>query len=217
MKFLAWHLGLGDAVICSGLVTFLSKSGKITVPCYEKNYQNIKSFFHNNANVVVRIVSGDEEIQTIADSEPSIKLGCFIKDRKEDKGHLQFSELFYSDANVPFEERHTSCPLPDNSYAVPQVKTNADVLVCESGSAGEFKVRQSFLNDKNIIRPSMEFKLLAYAEVIKNAKEIHCIESSFLQLCEYLPTTGKLFYHKYARPNSSDFSKVFKKDWQIIN
>ncbi len=217
MKFLAWHLGLGDAIICSGLVNYLSKKEKITIPCHEKYYRNIKSFFSNNPNVIVRIVSGDDEIQRIADSETSIKLGCFLKDRKEDKGHLQFSELFYSDAGVDFLERYNSCPLSDSSYNFPQVKSNEEVLVCSLGSAGQFKIREEFLTGKKIIEPSMTHLMIQYAEVIKNAKEIHCIESAFLQLCEYLPTTGKLFYHKYARPDSSDFSRVFKKDWQIIN
>jgi hypothetical protein len=68
--------------------------------------------------------------------------------------------------------------------------------------------------DLSYIRPIKEGSILRYVEALKNAEEIHCIDSSFLHLVERVETNGKLFYHKGARPHSTDFN--FKKDWTIV-
>lgn len=216
MKFIAWHLGLGDAIICNGLVNFLSRSELVIIPCYEKNYANIKSFFINNENVTVRIVSGDTECEHLASTMLSVRLGSYVRHRTEDKGHMHFAELFYSDADVNYEERYNSCGLREASINIKQILTEQEaVFVSDRGSDGIHELKID-LSNKKIVRPYSDYLLLQHAYIITSAKEVHCIESAFLQLCEQLPTTGKLFYHKYARPGYNNPIHS-NKNWETIN
>ena len=51
-------------------------------------------------------------------------------------------------------------------------------------------------------------------KIIENAKEIHCINSSFIHLIDRSSTCGDLFYHKnfYTKPYSNF---TLKKSWTI--
>ena len=51
-----------------------------------------------------------------------------------------------------------------------------------------------------------------YVNLIKDATEIHCVNSSFLHLVDRVDTKAKLFYHD----NRKGVLK-FKKNWKIIN
>ena len=51
-----------------------------------------------------------------------------------------------------------------------------------------------------------------YTKVIQNAKEIHCINSSFIHLVDRIAVDKPLFYHKIRHSN------VFLSDkWQVVN
>jgi hypothetical protein len=60
--------------------------------------------------------------------------------------------------------------------------------------------------------------LTDWRNVIRDAKEIHVIDSAPMHLIELLPTTGKLFYHKYARAQSSrqHMDAVLRKEWTVL-
>lgn len=51
MKFLAWHLGLGDAIAFADLAVRIADGGPMLVPCYAHNVVSVKSLFVNHPNV----------------------------------------------------------------------------------------------------------------------------------------------------------------------
>jgi len=216
MKFIALHLGLGDLIITSGLVNFLSKTEKVMIPCWERNYGNVKSFFADNKNVEIRVISGDNEVEHYASQVDSIRVGQFVHNRTEDKGHLHFSELFYSDAGVDYKERYDSCPLLEQSKKLTQFESTNDVFVSNYGSIGLCKLDEKYLSGKKIEYPKLSVPILVYADFLYKAKEIHVIESAFRELVEQLPTTGELFYHKYARPGSGSLPLNIRKKWTVL-
>jgi len=53
-----------------------------------------------------------------------------------------------------------------------------------------------------------------FVKIIKEAKEIHLIESSFKSIVDHLPTDGKLFFHDFF--GAHPFGKT-KKEWEVVN
>ena len=207
MKFLAWHLGLGDAIICAGLVSRLAKDQTIIVPCYEHNYVSVKSFF-NGLNVLIETVKSDRDVIELVNKYDAIRLGYF----RNQNMNTDFVTQFYNDAEIDYEERYDSCPLLEASHDVGQVEGSKKTLVCNSSSGGVYKINGI---SKEYMIPYSVGSILAWRQAITNADEIHCIDSAMLHLVEQLagPKT-KLFYHKYARPNSPNFN--FKNNWNVL-
>jgi hypothetical protein len=54
--------------------------------------------------------------------------------------------------------------------------------------------------------------IFLYSKLIKDASEIHCINSSFVHLVDRIETSGKLIYHDVR----GSIIKL-KKKWKIIN
>ena len=71
------------------------------------------------------------------------------------------------------------------------------------------------MNNQNrifVTKNTDKFKnIFLYNDLIKNAKEIHCVNSSFLHLVERVDTSAKLFFHNIRG------GRVFlKNNWKII-
>lgn len=206
-KVLLWHLGLGDAIICAGLVNKLAETHVIIVPCYEHNEKSIRSIFSKNRQVKIEVLHGDvgrcyTELEQKYDT---IKIGQYAQDSKK----LPWYEKFYFDAKVDYEERYK---FDFSTEFTQKIIDENYILVCNIGSVGEFEL-QHIDSTLQVIKPYRSNTILAYIEHIRKATEIHCIDSAFLHLVEQTETSGKLFYHKYARPESCDFK--FKKNWTV--
>jgi hypothetical protein len=55
-----------------------------------------------------------------------------------------------------------------------------------------------------------------YIDILKNVKEIHCMDSSFACLIDHLPylSEKKKFIHRYIRESSEN--PVYKNNWMIL-
>jgi hypothetical protein len=59
--------------------------------------------------------------------------------------------------------------------------------------------------------------IFLYQDVLKNAKEVHVIDSSFFCLADRIQTSKNLFLHNTPKTENLDKILSFLKDWQIIN
>lgn len=211
----AWHLGLGDAIICSPIIIkLLEKEDNIIVPCWEHNYISVSSIFMHHPNVKVEIVESDRYFKKY-----DFKLGIYSKDARRESE--VFIDWFYRQAGMSNVDRIEYCPIKKASESTEQrvnPYTVHDYIFLHQAFDRGYKINLSKLNKNNLpIKMWAEHHdkgILSHADIIINAKEIHCIDSSFLHLVEALPTKGKLFYHKYARPNSENYK--FLKAWDTI-
>lgn len=231
----AWNLGLGDAIACAAIVAKFSlahKDKKILVPSWKHNEVSVKSFFVNYPNIEIVILNAGED--GYWEIEADLRLGHydhnFPKLDSED-----FVQWFYRQAGMDISEKDKHCPIKEAAKKQKQNPlfkytgkyTGLEMPMFPKGELWEYQfihydTERPFIDLKkthprlNAIMPNKESSILSYSELLTNSKEIHCIDSSFLHLVECLPTTGKLFYHKYARPDSPDY-KYLKKDWTVIN
>jgi hypothetical protein len=209
------HLGLGDHFVCNGLVHKVSKDfDLIYLPCKVSNYPTVKYLYSESSKIKVFKINNDEfcEISAFASLMNLMILivgfqNCEVKN---------WDRSFYNQLGIDFSERYNSFYLPNKKPDVLMTVPLEDyILIHDESSVGAYKLNiESDLKFVKIER-GLSDNLFSFIDIIKNAKEIHCINSSVFHLIDSLnETTDKLFYHDIRRTDDSEF-KVSGK-WKII-
>ena len=226
--YLEMNLGLGDAIICNGLVRSLAqrKPGcaprEVVLPCWAHNRPTVVHMFSDLPNVrVVSPINGDGpvpaghsgyEILSISVNNPRF-------------GSVEpWDASFYEFAKVPFDEKWRLFHVPDSASRIDPKTVQRPFAVIHDDQGRGFEIdyaRTSLLGGDLWFVPVNKVRaplLTDWRDLIHDAAEVHCIDSSVLHLAELLPTTGKLFYHKYARAkgNRHHTDAVLRKDWTVL-
>jgi hypothetical protein len=214
------HLGLGDHIICNGIVRHFSEKSSIDLLCKKQNLTNIKLMYSDNPDINVMEVSDDNEARVLCDRSQCLRIGfctgaLFYSDKVWD-------EMFYTHANLPFEYSWSKFFYPRNNQKeneafnrlAPFDKEYA--FVHSTGSDNVDCIDYSAINPKlTIIESNRDIDLFSHRKIIEEAKEIHCINSSFIHLIDRINLKGQLFYHKnFKLKPFSDFT--LKHNWNII-
>ena len=224
--FVEWHKGLGDTIICNGLIRTLAERRDVVVPCYSKNLPSVRHMFSDLENVSVVQLAADWFESFSTDEEPCDILRIGLKNPAF--ASIQpFDKSFYALAGVPFENRWTKFFVPPSeTERVPAAEPH--ILIHDGGSSGD-----SGISDQNLwkatqtrrrcelirIAPDPLHPLITdWRQMIRHAVEIHCIDSSFMHLVESVDTDAKLFYHRYARPKAAgeETDSIRRKPWTVI-
>jgi len=217
------HLGLGDHIICHGIVReYAQRYGELGLFCKSCNYDSVKAMYSDIPVTIIK-VADDYTARAFMKSFTQFTFHSIgFKDLNDTE---QFDYQFYKLAGVPFEYRHTKFLIPSNT-------DKEDELVKIKGKKEPFALvhddlRRNYLIDRNKINlPCVNvekipgFELSNYIGLIKQASEIHVIDSSFMFMVDYLnlDLSGKgLFIHRYARPNQDWLLPSLVKNWNIIN
>lgn len=209
------HLGLGDAIVTTPIIAWLAQTkGEIEIPCWIHNLTSVQSFFVNYPQVTI-IPFGNETEMLIWGAHTGLRLGHYGESKQ--RPDEDFAQWFYRQAGLDIGLKHIYDPIPLAAKESVQFTTaNGDYNFIHDDAKREFEINSKHINREYfIIRPMTAETIFSYSDIICKAKEIHCIDSSFLHLAESLPTTGKLFYHKYARQGSEDYKYLTKK-WEVI-
>jgi hypothetical protein len=158
----------------------------------------------------------------------SLKLGALGESFMSPNSSLRFDENFYYQARVPFRERWESFSYPrrtaeeDSLVSLAPTHPNGYIFLHEDVSRGYTIDRSLLTSDLPVftpIAPPSTYFVSDYAKVIENAAEIHVIESSFAALVEGLAPKGKLFAHRYARPEAKGNWRhefTYQKNWKVF-
>lgn len=211
--YLDWNLGLGDAIICNGLVRVLAQERPVIVPCYPHNFTSVAHMFSDLKNVEVR-----PEGEHVARPKDAMAIGL----RHPQWGSIEpFDKAFYAFAGVPHECRWSMFKIPrsgEEDKAVPH-----PYLVTHDDPSRGFRINTAYFLDAlrrvgQAVPIMPRPRLSDWRFVLKHAEEIHCIDSSVLHLVEHIDTRGKLFFHRYARPAGERWGSdaTRRKDWTVI-
>lgn len=207
------HLGLGDHIVCNGLVRHLAEMSRVSVLCKNHNYTNVQFMYRDNPKIQVCPVLNDAEANSLCyhSKLPVLRIGFAV-------GGLKFSdctwdENFYRNAGIDFEYSWTKFHLVPNITE----SINEDyIFIHNIDSTNTDRIDYSYLpRDKKQIFTDSSVSFFDYYSIIQNAAEIHCIDSSFKHLIDRIPTKGRLFYHKLRFPKPYDTYKQ-KKNWIIV-
>lgn len=204
--YLDWNLGLGDAIICNGLVRELAKHNDfIALPCKKHNLLSVRHMFSDLDNVRI-----------FGEHPPTSMMNLSIGLNHPRWGTVEpFDRAFYEFAGVDFNCRWSSFHVPPTRYIPPRV--GGDTLVFNWSSHGEHTLRD--VNRAEVFWPSPDFTptIFEWTAIISAADEIHCVDSAPLHLVESVPTRGKLFFHRYARPATINVHATLRKPWILLD
>lgn len=208
------HLGLGDHILCNGLVRNYSKFyDRVVIPAYHHNVEAVEFMFHDLKNVEVAGVKDDADAILLCHEKNCLRLGYFNKENPPFDPDI-FDQEFYRQARLDFNLRWDNFRV-DMAIATSSIKNIK--FVHDDPSRG-FNIDKKYSSDYEIesYRPSNGVPFWNHFRYLFLANEIHCINSSFLILADSITdfTDQKLFLHHYARPTK--YPKL-KRKWEIIS
>lgn len=196
------HLGLGDHIICNGLVRNFTKNYEIVhVFCKPHNYENVKYMYRDDSKINIISVGEDYDVNRyIIQKKINDKVLKVGFENLKNCNNKTFDECFYSSIGLDFNMRFDLFYLERNSEIEQKVmsKLNPDGVpyIFIHGDIDKNKIRKDLL----IIENPVEYKIFDLPFLLENAEEIHLMESSIKCLTNSLKMIKpKIFYHKYVR------------------
>ena len=231
--FFRGHLGLGDHIVCNGLFRVLhEKHDKSIVLAKRHNRYSVERMFRDLSNVVVLPVINDFEADVYAKNHArynynTVMLGHY--GREFMKGAETVDESFYKQASVDYQARWDSFYYPPDEEREQQVYSelckslggNRYAFVHDDESR-DLKINEKSLPNLPIVRPNHnlgsapKINFFDYGLLLRNATEIHCMDSSFALFADHLDTSDvkRKVIHRYLR--RENLNPRYKDDWEIM-
>ena len=214
------HLGLGDHIICNGLVREFAKTfNQVFLFSKPHNFDNVSFMYKDLDNLIVIEAEDSDAVNYIVSNNLQ---NYYLRVGHENmvRGY-NFDESFYQQVNIDFEKRWDSFFIERDpkSEDIPFIELNPNnepyALIHNTGSDGVDRIDYSKIDDslKQIVIPK-KYGFFDFIKLIENAKEIHCIDSSFIHLVNSLNVGNKKFFHKNYINRNFDFT--LKGEWTVI-
>ena len=101
--YLHHHLGLGDHIICNGLVrTLYKKYNKIILPTFPKNAPSVEYMYRDLPNLKINVVNSDIE------ASKNYKKYNFLRVGFENLTQPEWEKSFYEQLKINYIERYKS-------------------------------------------------------------------------------------------------------------
>lgn len=214
------HLGLGDHIICNGLVRYLTKltgANDVWLVVKKQNINNVVRMYADDRRIKFIPVSSDSEFYQFRMDWSKVILARIGFEKCRD---ADFDVSFYDSVGVPFQERWNSWYCDRNADSEKNMIDELNLptkfaLVHDTSSIGKFDL--SVNTDLPVIRVSRiksETSIFDWIGIIERATEIHCVDSSFIHLVNSVSdVTDSLFYHRIKQ---SKMQIRFRKQWNVV-
>jgi hypothetical protein len=208
MNYIYHHLGLGDHIICNGMVRhFHKEKGSLKLFCYEHNYKNVSYMYRDLDNFELILVKDVNEAESIVknldSSNEVIRIGF---DKLLEFSDRIFDEAFYAIAGLDFSVRM------NEFYFERELEVEKEIL-SRMNPTGEkyvfihddihrgFKIDESrILSPYKKIYNDNSIPLFHCISLIENAEEVHVMQSSIKDLINSFKfPKPKFFLHEYVR------------------
>lgn len=202
--FVLHHLGLGDHLCMVGAVRYIAlQHDETVVVCKRTNVKNVASFFADDPSIKFEV---DNEISTCStDDYTNVYLSGEHAGKYDNWGDFPF--CFYDDMKIDRSIRYTYFHVPETPAARALVPDIPYMFVHQTFTGTGGGVIRSMItwdiNDILTLDPNINFypkehpwhtlaesvvnrPFLDYTELIRHAKEIHVVNSSFYCLAAHL-------------------------------
>lgn len=227
---LDFHHGMGDELICNGLVREYCKTYEtVGIFCLKRNYPSVSFMYRDLANLRIHVVQTHSERYRFRFWN-SFRFGQnryheirAIDDYDQECG-IRFERQIYKFFDVPLEKKW-------DSFLVERDAEREQATLVKTGVRAPFQ----FVHDDNrfpldrtrisqtlsIIEPTKELtnNVFDCCGIIEKAAEIHVVDSSFINLVDLLPYRNpaqRLYKHAYARPIPGWQSPLQRKPWTVL-
>jgi hypothetical protein len=198
------HLGLGDHLICNGLVHTVAESySQVHLACKRNYFSTVKCLYEDFDNIKVFPI--DKEPNDVFAYNNTLKIMRVGFEHVDIKA---FEKSFYNQLNIPYLNRFTKFKLPKNNLSSKQFyQMTVDrlgeeyIFVHNESSGNKFDIKIQSNLPAHVVQKSDTNNVLDYVTTICNAKEIHVINSSIFALVVNLYFTGHLNSNKIVYHN----------------
>lgn len=210
LKYIYHHLGLGDHIICNGMIRyFCKKYDNIVIFCKTNYYDNVSYMYRDLNNLEIFNFSDDVEVVQFINGNLNVK-NNLIKPGFENLDscldRMTFDEAFYHLAGLDFQIRFDEFYFERDIEKEDKVcKTlNPDdekyIFVLDDPKRG-YNIDMGKVTDEyKVIRNDYQFKMFDYIKLLENAEEIHMMQTGFLDMVNsYKMDKPKIYRHNYVR------------------
>jgi len=223
MLYIYHHLGLGDHIICNGMVRhFCDIHDEIILFCHDHYKENIKYMYRDNPKIKIEPTTNEYMINLFLSQtkQKYIKIG-FEKLREYENSNLTFDQAFYDIAGLEFDIRFDKffVQRDEKKESEAYEKNNPNdekyIYVHDDPSRGFTIDSKKHRNDLKIIKNDKNYNLFEMRKILESAEEIHTMQTGMLDLCNSIKLDKpSIFLHTYVR-NYPDF--VHSKGINFIN
>jgi hypothetical protein len=228
-KFIYHHLGLGDHIVCNGLVRELSKdkNNEYYLFSYFHNKESIEFMFRDINNLKVIGVNSDDSVRRFIENnnipDENIHVAGVQYKSNWFSGSTSFEESFYLQNNLNLNLKWDSFNVVRDSGRESQLKEilnisdNSDFIFIHDDT--RFSIDDNKINSKFKkirVNRGVTNNIFDYCSIIEQAKEVHVIESSFCFMIDLLKLNSYTYAHRYARFQDSFGIPAYKNIKQII-
>jgi hypothetical protein len=222
--YMVHHLGLGDHIICNGLIREICKNiDLLYFPVKFHNFKNIARMFVDMQEKIKFVpIADDFHMMLSTKSFAHIqKIAIGIHKNSADLQKTEFAKVFYNHANVDYSLRWDSFYV-DYSHNQPVEDYKNEKIFIHDDRSRKLVIDESRTSSALAYRPSHSLgkpthhTIFDYIEVLKAVDEIHCMDSSFACLidhCSFLYDKKK-YIHRYLRKDNHN--PYYKNNWEII-
>lgn len=223
MKYICQHLGLGDHLICNGLIrTLYKKEEDYTIFVKEKYLESISFMFRDLSNFHFITGEADDNIYFLQKNQIKSDDIIYAGFTWVDKQKYSFEENFYLQNKVEFENKWSKFLVKrDNereSDLFEKLKIDEPYIFIHEDKERGFEINQNLLPDIRVIKAdnSLTNNIFDYLKIMENAHQIHCIESSFLLLADIMNINSNIIFHSYSRQHPDKFFQPKYKNVKFI-
>jgi hypothetical protein len=222
MIYIYQHLGLGDHIICNGLIrNIISINETYMMFVKPHNFNSVSFMFRDILNLKYIQTDDAGAINTLnlnSDINNKIIIGF------SSKFGISWDEFFYYQHSIDFKKRWSDFKITRDYHREFNLfnKLNPNnenfILIHKNGSDSIDRINNQILNDKikKIFVENLTGNIFDYLLLAEKADEIHCIDSSFIHLIDSIITKNKLFYHCSYKQRSLNNQHKLLRNWILI-
>jgi hypothetical protein len=222
--------GLGDQIICNGIVNHWSETHHVILPVRKDFIPSMQCLYMDNPNVEIiecyylQLGPGHEQEMMEKSQHYNAR---YISLGTMGVNETVYQESMYEHAGLPFEYRYSKFRFPSEvknrqglNNLLAEYAKEPYSLVHRWGSSGPANFHLHVITHPIIEVVAHTNNIFDWIDLILNATEIHCLPSSFFHLVDsILPQVkAKLFYHHARRHTSMNpFNEFNHGRWQWVH
>lgn len=228
MIYIHHHLGLGDHIICNGMVRHLQKKhSEVSVFCYYHNLENINRMYSDNEKIKIIPVNHDNDVDTfiLTNGIPVnnlLKIGFSKLNQFLPK--IKFDEAFYRICELDFQVRFDDFFIKRDEIQEQKVYEELNpnneryIFLHEDPKRGFFLDRNKIPSNFKIIENNIKYNIFDLIKVFENAEEIHLMQSSIKDLINSIKMDKpKIYLHNYVRQYGEELNSIGVNKIHSIN
>mgnify|MGYP003110505297 FL=1 len=211
------HLGLGDHIITQGIINLLAPKYKnIWIPVKQHNISSVAHMCRDLKNISYIPCSTDEDLDHLVFSGDFKEILC-VGHRNptwHQRDTVNFDKYFYRQINIDFNESYNWIP-QDGLECEKINKLIPDEPFCfvHDDESRNYKINPN-TNLKQIRNSVTADTIFDYLPLIRQATEIHCMDSCFALMIERAGIDCKKYM--YSNLRTSEVLATYKNGWEFV-